>query len=488
MTGNSDLLVVGLDGACWPLISDWLKDGELPNLSQSIQEGVAGDLQSCLPPVTCPAWKCSTTGKNPGELGVFWWETLDIQNKSSFIPDSGSFDGKEYWEVLNESGYSTGIIGMPTTFPPTEVDGFMVAGGPGVSPDGYTYPGEIQAELETRFDYRPRSANIGDIEDREDRDRVIEETLDQIDRTFSAAAYLHEEFETDVLHVCTFELNGPMQHFFYDGDPTKRAWKLVDEHIGRLQQHFESVLIYSDHGTSPMEKNFYVNAWLADHGYLRRKTTVWDRVSSVGITRDRLSDVVDSLGIKSFLARFDIAHSVANKLPDKENLYGEKEGNAIFEKVDWSETTVVGSAQGPLYLNHDILSEAEAEEIKRNLSAELESFSDPKTGKNPVESVYDGDSIYEGPYAEKGPDLLALDAPEYHNKGGIGKKILFKDSEWRGNNARTGLYVLDCDGRSIGDPDTGQIFDIAPTILDICGVSSPEDMDGSSLIARLDQQ
>ncbi|MFB6186828.1 MAG: alkaline phosphatase family protein, partial [Halobacteriaceae archaeon] len=136
---SSKLLVVGLDGADWSLIDNWVDDGILPTIQDIKRNSTWGEMRSSIPPVTCPAWKCYSTGKNPGKLGVYWWETLDIETKSSMIPDATDFESLEVWDHLNEAGFSTGVIGMPLTYPPKDVDGYMVAGGPGVGSSGYTH-------------------------------------------------------------------------------------------------------------------------------------------------------------------------------------------------------------------------------------------------------------------------------------------------------------------------------------------------------------
>ena len=109
-----NMLVIGIDGACWPLIIKMIDAGELPNIKNLRENGVWGDMKSCIPPITYPAWKCYSTGKNPGKLGVFWWEYLDIEKQRSIIPNSQSFNSKEVWDYLNEYNIKTGIIGMPT--------------------------------------------------------------------------------------------------------------------------------------------------------------------------------------------------------------------------------------------------------------------------------------------------------------------------------------------------------------------------------------
>ena len=146
-----NMLVIGIDGACWPLINKLIKSEELPNIKNLRENGVWGDMKSCIPPITCPAWKCYSTGKNPGKLGVFWWEYLDLENKKSIIPDSRSFDSKEIWDYLNENEIKTGIIGMPTTYPPKKVNGFMISGSPEAGDTDYTYPKSIEKDVEVKF-------------------------------------------------------------------------------------------------------------------------------------------------------------------------------------------------------------------------------------------------------------------------------------------------------------------------------------------------
>ena len=81
-------VVFGLDGAHFELIEPWIEDGDLPNIQRAIDEGMSGDLQSVLPPVTSPNWKAYLTGKNPGQFGIFWWENIDIKNRRIYYPNN----------------------------------------------------------------------------------------------------------------------------------------------------------------------------------------------------------------------------------------------------------------------------------------------------------------------------------------------------------------------------------------------------------------
>ena len=50
------VVVIGLDGATFDLLGPWIETGLLPCLKRMIDEGVSGELCSCIPPVTAPTW------------------------------------------------------------------------------------------------------------------------------------------------------------------------------------------------------------------------------------------------------------------------------------------------------------------------------------------------------------------------------------------------------------------------------------------------
>ncbi len=58
------LLIIGLDGATFDLIKPWAAEGKLPTLAKLMHDGVTGDLESTLPPVTSPAWPKKHGGRD----------------------------------------------------------------------------------------------------------------------------------------------------------------------------------------------------------------------------------------------------------------------------------------------------------------------------------------------------------------------------------------------------------------------------------------
>jgi predicted AlkP superfamily phosphohydrolase/phosphomutase len=66
---------------------------------------------------------------HPSLKGNLDWS---LSFKIEDIPNFGT-NIKPIWQVLNERGYSVGIMNVPTTFPAPIVDGFFVSGGGGGS-------------------------------------------------------------------------------------------------------------------------------------------------------------------------------------------------------------------------------------------------------------------------------------------------------------------------------------------------------------------
>jgi predicted AlkP superfamily phosphohydrolase/phosphomutase len=110
-------VVVGLDGAAFELIDPWIGEGALPNIARIKREGVWGDMRSVLPPVTSPNWKCYSTGKNPGKIGIFWWENIDWHNRKVYYPVARKLENKEIWDYMGEAGMKVGVLGMPQRKP-----------------------------------------------------------------------------------------------------------------------------------------------------------------------------------------------------------------------------------------------------------------------------------------------------------------------------------------------------------------------------------
>lgn len=461
-------VVIGLDGASWDHLDPWLTEGELPNLKELKETGAWSYSTSELPYVTFPNWKCYSTGKNPGKLGVYWWELVDMANRSVTMPDSRSFHGPEVFDYLGSAGTRCAVLNMPTTYPPRPlVQGFMVAGGPGCASEGYTTPSELEEQLRSRFNYRPHPTTAIDR-----RDEYVREVLDLIDLRFEVGKHLLDR--VDFLQITVFYIN-MLQHFFWRDPPVLEGWRRIDRHLGDLMASDCRLALVSDHGCCRIERIFNINAWLAREGYLvLRKYTTSKRVP-VGVKRT-ISRLRRDPTFRELAHRW-IPPGLLNRIG---LLQEELRGSLKFQMIDWERTVAFASGQGPVYLNRESLCwRAGCEErICRGL-AELR---DPHTGSTPVRRVFKKEELYHGPYVAQGPDLVAEQAPGYFFNGRVGRSNLFEAPErWKAENSRQGIFLLRGKGVAPGARGMMKITDIAPTLLHWHGLPIPGDMDGEVL-------
>ena len=143
------MLVIGLDCAAPQLLFERFRE-RLPNLSELMRRGVYGNLESCDPPITIPAWMVMATGKTPGELGLYGFRhRRGYSYKDIWIASSRSIKARRLWDYVAEAGGSSCVFAVPPSYPPYPVKGCLVSCfiTPSVEKD-YTYPRELKAELE----------------------------------------------------------------------------------------------------------------------------------------------------------------------------------------------------------------------------------------------------------------------------------------------------------------------------------------------------
>jgi len=467
------VVVIGLDGACFKLLNPWLKDGSLPNMRKLVKEGVSGPLESWPPPVTCPSWKCYSTGLNPGKLSVYWWQIVDVKRRRFLMPNSRSFKGKEIWDYLAEAGFSSGVLNMPTTYPPRPVEGFMVAGGPLSLEVGYAYPPWLEKRLK-RMGYRVHPKES--ISSREEAIEAFEDILELFELRFKTAYKLAKEFHVDFLHLTVFYIN-TLHHFLWDHPLVKRAWQALDELVGEAVDAWgaEDIIIISDHGSNPIKSVFAINAWLKREGYLRLPSMgPKGLLAKLGSARRRLGPLLAMFISERRLSR--ISYSMRFRLPVPLGV-GE---------IDWTSSRAIGSGQGPLYLLGVKKGSEEYERLRDELIKKLEELRDPRTGLKVIAKAHRAEELY-GSLRGHAPDIILEQSPGCHIEGSLTAERPFSEPDkWVAENAKYGLFIAY--GRDFKKGlriEGARITDVAPTVLHLYGLRAPAHMDGHVLVDAL---
>ncbi len=497
---NNKLIVIGLDGATWDLIKPWAEQRRLPTFKKLIENGVWGELESTIPPVTIPAWISFATGKNPGKLGCydFLLPTKSLDDvKPITIKDIPS---KTFYEILYENGKKCIIINLPGSYPPrireTVITSFLTQG------DNFIFPSELVNEIQEFKNYRlvpNRSLYVkGKIIDYVNDIREIERIR------FECAKKLFKK-EWDLFFLL-FSGTDWIQHVMYDklisgamGDnmvPIK-LYKEIDKYIGWFVDNAPSnvnILFMSDHGFKVYEKKFFVNGWLKREGYLkvedRTKTRTPRHISEKETQRAISKRIKIKLPVflLNYLKLLGWMHPLYMKL--KKVIPLEVQMDVIQPKA--SETvayalTHSGSNFVGIYIhdkkrfNDGNVELEDYENIRAEIIYKLKKLKDPKTGEKIVKKIWRKEELYFGDELGMAPDIIFKLSDEYH-MGRLLVGEVFRDNMIISNHALHGIFLAYGQDIKKGVEVEGvTIYDLAPTILHIFGIPIPKDMDGRVL-------
>jgi predicted AlkP superfamily phosphohydrolase/phosphomutase len=459
----SRALVIGLDCAAPQLVFDrWLD--ELPTIRGLTERGAWGVLRSCDPPITVPAWASMTSSRSPGALGFYGFRNRrDHSYDALAFADSRAVKLPRVWDILSERARDVIVLGVPQTYPVSQVNGVMVSCflTPDIETRQYTYPAALKDEIKQvvgrymvdvpNFRTNEKEQLLADIEEMtEKRFRLAEHLLE----TRPWDLFFMVEMGTDRMHHAFWRFSDPEHRLYEPGNEFESAmldyYRGVDEKMGRLLGRFAdddtAVLVVSDHGAKRIEGGICINEWLRREGYLVLK------------------------------------EETAAAAPLKPEL------------VDWARTTAWGEGgyYCRLFLNVEgrepegLIPAAEYERVREELKGKLEALGDDHG--RPIGTIAHRP---EDLYAERNgvvPDLLVYFGDLYWRsvgQVGTGTVHVFENDTGPddANHAHEGLYVLVGDGVQPGRGPERDLRDIAPTLLDLLGEPVPGDMEGRSLVA-----
>jgi predicted AlkP superfamily phosphohydrolase/phosphomutase len=384
------------------------------------------------------------------------------------LPDATDFASPELWDYLHDAGQDTGVVNLPMSYPPREIEGPMVAGGPRSREQDYTNPESLQADLERRFDYRVHPENV--LTSNEDADTEVEMVYDLLRTRLRTAHALLEEQDLDFLHVTLFHLN-VLQHYFWDAEETRRAYEIIDEELEPFVEADYNLVIMSDHGCTEIDTVFYVNKWLEEHGYLSTKSSLSSRLHDLGLTQERVANVVRRFDLEKHIRPL-VPRAIIERFPTDEGVVREEK----LEMVDWANTTAIGSGQGLIYAVAN--NERERERILSELETDLEAAVG-LNGEPIASSIHRREDLYQGSHIDKAPDLVFDQRPGVHTGEAMGTdEVMSEPSNWRGENVPEGMVLFHGPDIAAGELDEISISDIAPTVLHWMGHAVPTDMDG----------
>ncbi len=490
-------LIIGFDGATFDLIRPWAEQGHLPNLAKLMADGVHGDLRSTLPPVTSPAWPTFMTGVNPGKHGVF--DFIQPHGDNFTLVNSTQIRQPTIWQRLSRLGYRVGVMNVPVTYPPSEVNGFMITGI--LSPRGaqISYPADLIQRYEPALGPYRVAPNIQYKPGIEAE--FMADMYDLIHTRGKWALHLmaHEPLDVFMVHFIAMDIMKHalwrfMDHSHPRFEPSefehaiRDGYKLVDHYIGELMAKLPAeanTLVMSDHGFGPLTNMVNLNVFFMQKGLLKLKRDPITQLKAFafryGITPSTAYAMVSKLGLQNLVTR------VSKKA--RNNIVGKF---LSFDSVDWSRTIAYSMGHvGQVYLNvigrddHGIIPPEQFEQRRQEVIDALSDLTDAD-GNPLITEIITGETAYHGPHAKRGPDLhLVIDeynmiaCPMFATEGKVLTNQIRGDS---GCHRSEGIFLAQGPGIQQGlTLDENNILDLAPTIMHLLGEAVPDVMDGRVL-------
>ncbi len=150
--GGLEMLIIGLDGASPVILDDMVSRDELPTFASIMEQGCYGELTSLTPLFSPMIWTSIATGKMPEKHGV-----RDFLNASYL-----DIKAKTIWEIFEERGGKTGLYEWLCTWPPVQLNGFLVPGW--LARNTLTYPPSLQFIKKIKTSYRNGAEKTSRVE------------------------------------------------------------------------------------------------------------------------------------------------------------------------------------------------------------------------------------------------------------------------------------------------------------------------------------
>jgi predicted AlkP superfamily phosphohydrolase/phosphomutase len=455
--------VIGLDCAAPALVFERFRS-RLPNLSRLASEGCWGRLLSTNPPITVPAWACMMSSQDPGQLGIYGFRNRKDHSYVGYsIANASALTRDLAWDHLGRAGANVIVLGVPPSYPPRALNGIQV--GCFLTPNTrktYTHPPDLREEIE-----KVAPGYVVDVEDfrTDDKAGVLGRIHDKSRKHFAVAKHLLRtkpwdffmmvEMGTDRIHHAFWSHMDPASPKYEKGNRFESAilefYEYCDREVGEilsLLPRDTTVLVVSDHGARSLTGGICFNEWLIQNGYL-----------------------------------------VLKQYPDKPTPMNQLE-------IDWSRTRAWGDGgyYGRLFMNvkgrepQGIIEPDDYEKVRDELVAGIEAIADP-SGRNIGTRAYKPQEIYRE-VRNVAPDLMVYFGNlDWRSIGTVGSRSIHTFENDTGpddaNHDWHGIFMMKTPpgtAQPKGEQQGLRLYDVAPTVLKLSGLTPPPEMIGRSLV------
>ncbi|MEW6587048.1 MAG: alkaline phosphatase family protein, partial [Nitrospirota bacterium] len=394
--------------------------------------------------------------------------------------------------------------------------GVMVTGMPTPNCDqGFVSPENLREEVLGVIGGKKLGVDVNNFL-RGDETEFLKDLEDVTERTAKLGLHLISTLNWDFFMVVFDDLDRLQHVFWHHMDPQHpfyderkaRTYRDVILHFYQfLERQIEAFLpfvdddtvlfVFSDHGMGPVYRNFYINKFFMERGWLKIRKQAIDTKKILrhsGLSFER---------IKLFLNRTKLQALIHRVVPSGLRAMirkGLPADSIEFEVVDWSgildwdDTSAYFCSKTGRGILINRAKVGDYEKFRDEVIQTLESVKDPGTGKCVINKVYRREEVYSGPCVVNAPDLLVEPAETYELQEAAGKEIFETINMNRipisAKHHKEGIlmvYGKQCLREGVRISDV-KLVDIAPTILHILGLPVPHEIDGRVITEAISEE
>lgn len=459
----SKVFIIGLDCAEPTLVFERWRD-ILPNFRRLMERGVYGNLTSCTPAITVPAWSVMTSSKDPGTLGIYGFRNrADHSYDKMNIAMGSAVKEDRVWDILSRSGKRVNVVGVPGTYPPRAVNGCLV--GCFLTPSiaaAYTHPPEFKEEIKQWVgEYQ---VDVKDFRT-DDKAYLLKQIYEMTATRFKLIKkmliekpwdfFMFVEMGVDRIHHGLWSYTDERHSRYQPDNPfinsIRDYYLYLDKEIGEMLDMLPPdtmVMVVSDHGARCMDGGIAINEWLHREGLLV------------------------------------LAEDTPAKMTPLERV-----------KIDWSRTKAwsSGGYYARIFMNvqgrepNGVIAPADYERERDDLARRLIAIPGPH-GQDIGTRVFKPEEIYHA-VNNVAPDLIVYFGDlAWRSVGSLGLESIYTFENDTGpddaNHAQQGMFILYDPARDLGGRRLqAEIMDVAPTVLHYLGEPIPADMQGKVIEA-----
>lgn len=494
------VLVLGIDALDCLILEQLAED--LPNLTALRKNETHLKLRSTFPPDSDTAWATISTGMNPAQHGIVRFvdpleKSYQIQNVGS---DNAILHGQTFWEILAHHGKRVCAVFPHLCYPLWDGPGTVIARGSSTA--------GVQANPPEILDIYPNPDMLLGVRGfpergvdglREYAEKLM--TLTQADAEFALAMLEREKWDLFFAYWSTIDAAG---HFFWsyfdpddpsfqEGHPLQQVipniYKLYDDIVGRFLAAVDkdtTVIVMSDHGhgTRPF-KLVSVNEILRKAGFLTARD--FKKNPHIGMFEAAKRSSIQ------LVSRYGLGR-IAGHL-----LRGFPSAIKSFTRpsnIDWEQTIAYASdmsgiksySYGGIIINREALGGRDYEATRDEIISLFKIKSILSDGTNLLKFIARREDLYQGPFLNQYPDIVL----EFKYGYGLGWAVhtpLITQAQAHNlvpgsHRGDTGTFLIRSIYQITGD--TVDLHDITPTLLDMMGVPSLPQLDGTSILKQAD--